>query len=60
MPLVTEAATDLLAQVLFQIANCDPVKMIPFPQRSQFEVKVTLLTQLFAFLLLLCGIDIRY
>lgn len=43
IPPVSEAATDLVAQELLKIANCDPVRLVPFPQRGQFEVKVTLL-----------------
>jgi len=38
IPPVSEAATDLLAQAMLQICNCDPVHMVPFPQRGQFEV----------------------
>lgn len=40
IPPVSEAATDLLAQAMLQICNCDPFHMVAFPQRGQFEVTV--------------------
>jgi hypothetical protein len=40
IPPVSEAATNILAQEMLQICNCDPLHMFAFRQRGQFEVMV--------------------
>jgi hypothetical protein len=39
IPPVAEAS-DLLAQTMLQMCNCDPYHMVPFTQRGRLEVKV--------------------